>query len=70
MGEEGPKGDMGEKVRKFHFTFHILGTCTEQQQGLAVAGKHKGKKKRVNVSHLRGDLWRAAEVTEVKCHQL
>lgn len=45
MGEEGPKGDMGEKVRKFHFTFHILGTCTEQQQGLAVAGKHKGKKK-------------------------
>ncbi len=44
MGEDGPKGDMGEKVCKFHFTFRslslYLGTCTEKPQRLAVAGKH------------------------------
>ena len=44
MGEDGPKGDLGEKVRKF--TFPTLGTCTETQQGLAVAGKHKKKEKK------------------------
>ncbi len=43
MGEDGPKGDMGEKVRKFPFAFHSLGTCTEKQRGRAVTGKHKEK---------------------------
>lgn len=47
MGEDGPKGDIGEKVCKFHFTFPslclCLGTCTEKQQSLASSGKHKKK---------------------------
>lgn len=41
MGEDGPKGDMGEKVREFLFTFHSLWTCTEKSRGLAVAAKHQ-----------------------------
>lgn len=48
--------------------FTLFATCRETQRGLAVAVKHE--KRKVNVSHLRGDLWRAADAAEVKCHQL
>lgn len=34
MGEDGPKGEMGEKVCKFHLMpFRLLGTCTKKQRG-------------------------------------
>jgi len=59
LGEDGPKGDLGEKVCTFHFNFPPLclwlGTCTEKQKSRAVAVKHK---KAVHANRLRGDLWK------------
>ena len=59
MGEDGPKGDIGEKV----CTCLYLGNCTEK----VWLWPENIKKRGVNVSHLRAA---AAEVAEVKCHQL
>lgn len=41
MGEDGPKGDIGEKVRTFHLPSLRLGNSTEKYQTLSVALQHK-----------------------------
>lgn len=52
MGEDGPKGDIGEKVRTF-----ILSVYMETaQRNSRVWLRPENIKKRVNVSHLRGEM--------------
>lgn len=44
MGEDGPKGEMGEKVREAGLASQIgWNWLRERQAGLAVAGKHKSE---------------------------
>lgn len=63
MGEDGPKGDMGEKVRKIPLSFSYSWISHSR-----VSPWLENKKEMVNVSQLIGDLRRVGE--EVKGHPL